>query len=185
MNSLGRIELENVPRIPKSSIILTGKDTAISLSGLITGRDVSTQNNTGIHKTPLQQLLKSNKLNYDKLLTFIYLFMKLYFLVPFKLWLEYLQNRQSEYWSSVHIFIVTYVRVISLHLSFNHRLLPSAAGHRQTNEESLKITNKAHIRKYYISIIWSIQCIRQHQKEAIKCFAQEISCVQSWKIIFQ
>lgn len=49
---------------------------------------------------------------------------------------------------SVHVFIITEVWVIGLHFSFNHRLLPSAAGHHQTNEESLKTTMKAHMTKY-------------------------------------
>lgn len=42
--------MEDAPRIPKSSKILTEKDTTISLSGLIKGRDASTR----VHKRPLQ-----------------------------------------------------------------------------------------------------------------------------------
>lgn len=63
--------------------------------------------------------------------------------------MAYLQVWLSEYWFSVHIFIITYVWVIGFHLSFNHRLLPSAAGHHQTNEESLKIISKPYYEMFH------------------------------------
>lgn len=40
---------------------------------------------------------------------------------------------------SVDILVIADVRVIGLHLSLDHRLLPSAAGDHQTDEENLGV----------------------------------------------
>lgn len=40
----------------------------------------------------------------------------------------------------MHVFIIADVRIIRFHLPFDHRLLPSAAGHRQADEEGLPTT---------------------------------------------
>lgn len=99
-------------------------------------------NKATISKTSLQTLLKRNKSGIFELVNEI-ICLKISAQPP---------PSERRSCSSVQVFIITDVRIISLHLPFNHRLLPSAAGNCQTDEEGLQ--TKTPIRDETFAWVW-------------------------------